>query len=131
MSIIPTSTGAAKAVGLVLPELKGKLDGYAVRVPTPDVSMVDLTVNLKKTATVEAINSAMSEAANGELKGVLSYATEPLVSIDYLGNPHSSIFDSLLTSVIGNQVKVVSWYDNEVGFSNRVIDLANFIGSEL
>ena len=130
MSMIPTSTGAAKAVGLVLPELKGKLDGYAVRVPTPDVSMVDLTVNVTKPASIEAINSAMSEAANGELKGVLGYATEPLVSIDYMGNPHSSIFDSLLTNVIGNQVKVVSWYDNEVGFSNRVIDLANYIGSQ-
>lgn len=131
MSMIPTSTGAAKAVGLVLPELKGKLDGYAVRVPTPDVSMVDLTVTLKKEATVDAINSAMSEAANGELKNVLAYETDPLVSIDFLGNPHLSIFDSLLTNVIGNQAKVVSWYDNEVGFSNRVIDLADYMGQKL
>jgi glyceraldehyde-3-phosphate dehydrogenase type I len=131
MSIIPTSTGAAKAVGLVLPELAGKLDGYAVRVPTPDVSMVDLSVTLKKAATKEEINAAMKEAANGPLKGVLAFEEDPLVSIDFLGNPHSSIFDSLLTNVIGNQAKIVTWYDNEVGFSNRVIDLANFIGSKL
>jgi glyceraldehyde-3-phosphate dehydrogenase type I len=130
MSIIPTSTGAAKAVGLVLPELAGKLDGYAVRVPTPDVSMVDLTVNLTKAASVEEINSAMKEAANTSLKGVLAFEDEPLVSVDFLGNPNSSIFDSLLTSVIGNQAKIVTWYDNEVGFSNRVIDLANFVGSK-
>ena len=131
MSIIPTSTGAAKAVGLVLPELAGKLDGYAVRVPTPDVSMVDLSVTLKKAATKEEINSAMKEAANGQMKGVLAYTDEPLVSIDFLGNPNSSIFDSLLTNVIGNQAKIVTWYDNEVGFSNRVIDLANYMGSKL
>lgn len=131
MSMIPTTTGAAKAVGLVLPDLAGKLDGYAVRVPTPDVSMVDLTVNLKKTATKEQINKAMQEAANGYLKGVLGYEEEPLVSIDFLGNPHSSIFDAGLTNVIGNQVKVVTWYDNEVGFSNRVVDLANHIASKL
>jgi glyceraldehyde-3-phosphate dehydrogenase type I len=131
MSIIPTSTGAAKAVGLVLPELAGKLDGYAVRVPTPDVSMVDLSVTLKKAATKEEINAAMKEAANGALKGVLAFEEDPLVSIDFLGNPNSSIFDSLLTNVIGNQAKIVTWYDNEVGFSNRVIDLANFIGGKL
>lgn len=130
MSIIPTSTGAAKAVGLVLPELKGKLDGYAVRVPTPDVSMVDLTVNLKKAVTKEEINNAMKEAANGSLKNVLAYEEDPLVSVDFLGNPHSSIFDSLLTNVIGKQAKIVTWYDNEVGFSNRVIDLANFVASK-
>ena len=131
MSIIPTSTGAAKAVGLVLPELAGKLDGYAVRVPTPDVSMVDLAVTLKTKATAEEINSAMKEAANSSLKGVLAYEEEELVSVDFLGNPHSSIFDSKLTNVIGNQAKIVTWYDNEVGFSNRVIDLAEFIGSKL
>lgn len=131
MSMIPTTTGAAKAVGLVLPELKGKLDGYAVRVPTPDVSMVDLTVTLKKAATKEEINNAIKEAAKGPLKGVLSYEDDPLVSIDFLGNPHSSIFDTELTNVIGNQAKVVTWYDNEVGFSNRVIDLANHIASKL
>lgn len=130
MSMIPTSTGAAKAVGLVLPELAGKLDGYAVRVPTPDVSMVDLSVTLKKAATKEEINMAMKEAANSTLKGVLGYEDEPLVSVDYMGNPNSSIFDSLLTNVIGNQAKIVTWYDNEVGFSNRVIDLANYIGSK-
>lgn len=131
LSMIPTSTGAAKAVGLVLPELAGKLDGYAIRVPTPDVSVVDLTVTLKKAATKEEIQAAMKEAANGELKGVLAYEDEPLVSIDFLGNPHSSIFDADLTNVIGNQAKIVSWYDNEVGFSNRVIDLANLMGSKL
>jgi glyceraldehyde 3-phosphate dehydrogenase len=131
MSMIPTTTGAAKAVGLVMPELKGKLDGYAVRVPTPDVSMVDLTATLKRAVTKEEIDAAMKEAANGQLKGVLGYADEPLVSIDYLGNPHSSIYDSTLTNVMGNEVKLVSWYDNEVGFSNRVCDLASFIGSKL
>lgn len=131
MNIIPTSTGAAKAVGLVLPALKGKLDGYAVRVPTPNVSMVDLTVNLKKAATAETINAAMKEASQGELKGILGYTDEPLVSSDFMGDSHSSIFDSQLTNVIGNQAKIVTWYDNEVGFSNRVIDLANFIGEKL
>ena len=131
MSMIPTTTGAAKAVGLVLPDLKGKLDGYAVRVPTPDVSMVDLTVVLKKTATKEEINNAMKEAAEGHLKGVLGFEEEPLVSVDFLGNPNSSIFDAGLTNVIGQQVKIVTWYDNEVGFSNRVVDLANHIASSL
>jgi glyceraldehyde 3-phosphate dehydrogenase len=130
MSIIPTTTGAAKAVGLVLPDLAGKLDGYAVRVPTPDVSMVDLTVNLKTAATKEEINNAMKEASLGHLKGVLAYEENPLVSIDFLGNPHSSIFDPDLTNVIGKQAKIVTWYDNEVGFSNRVIDLANHIASK-
>ncbi len=131
MSIIPTSTGAAKAVGMVLPKLAGKLDGYAVRVPTPDVSMVDLTVTLTKAATKEEINNAMKEASQKTLKGVLGYEEAPLVSIDFMGNPDSSIFDPALTNVIGNQAKVVSWYDNEVGFSNRVIDLANYMGSKL
>lgn len=131
MNIVPTTTGAAKAVGLVLPNLAGKLDGYAVRVPTPDVSMVDLTVNLKKAATAEEINAAMKEAAEGELKGVLEYETEPLVSVDFMGNPNSSIFDSLLTNVIDKQAKIVTWYDNEVGFSNRVLDLANHMAEKL
>lgn len=131
MSMIPTSTGAAKAVGLVLPELKGKLDGYAVRVPTPDVSMVDLSVTLKRAASADEINNAMKEAAAGPLKGVLGYEEEELVSVDFLGNTNSSIFDSKLTNVIGNQAKIVTWYDNEVGFSNRVVDLADFIGSKL
>lgn len=131
MSMIPTTTGAAKAVGLVLPQLAGKLDGYAVRVPTPDVSMVDLTVTLKKEVTKEEINSAIVEASNGDLKDVLSFENDPLVSIDFLGNPHSSIFDMGLTNVIGKQAKIVTWYDNEVGFSNRVIDLTNHIASKL
>jgi glyceraldehyde 3-phosphate dehydrogenase len=131
MSMIPTSTGAAKALGEVIPEMKGKLDGYAVRVPTPDVSMIDLTVNLEKSVTKEDINQAMKKAAESHLKGVLAYTEEELVSVDYMGNTNSSIFDSKLTNVIGNTAKVVSWYDNEVGFSNRVIDLANFIGQKL
>lgn len=131
MSMIPTTTGAAKAVGLVLPQLAGKLDGYAVRVPTPDVSMVDLTVILKKEVTKEEINAAIVEASNGELKDVLAFENDPLVSIDFLGNPNSSIFDMGLTNVIGKQAKIVTWYDNEVGFSNRVVDLTNHIASEL
>lgn len=125
VSIIPTSTGAAKAVGLVIPELKGKLDGLSMRVPTPDGSVVDLTVELEKTVTKEEINAAMKEAAQGPMKGILEYTEDPIVSCDILGNPHSSIFDSKLTMVIeGNMVKVVSWYDNENGYSNRVCDLA-------
>lgn len=125
VSIIPTSTGAAKAIGLVIPELTGKLDGMSMRVPTPDGSVVDLTVALKKTVTVEEINTAMKEAAEGPMKGVLEFATDPLVSVDIIDNPHSSIFDSLLTQVIsGNMVKVVSWYDNEFGYSQRLAGLA-------
>lgn len=131
MSMIPTSTGAAKALGEVLPAMKGRLDGYAVRVPTPDVSMVDLTVVLEKTATKADINAAMKEASETYLKGVLGYTEEELVSQDFMGSPESSFFDSKLTNVIGNTAKVVSWYDNEVGFSNRVIDLASYIGSKL
>ncbi len=131
LSMIPTSTGAAKALGEVIPEMKGKLDGYAVRVPTPDVSMVDLTVVLEKKATKEEINAAMKKASEGNLKGFLGYTEEELVSMDFLGATESSIFDSKLTNVIGNTAKVVSWYDNEVGFSNRVLDLANFIGQKL
>lgn len=125
VSIIPTSTGAAKAVGLVIPELKGKLDGLSMRIPTPDGSVVDLTVELEKTVTKEEINAAMKEAAQGPMKGILEYTEDPIVSCDILGNPHSSIFDSKLTMVLeGNMVKVVSWYDNENGYSNRVCDLA-------
>jgi glyceraldehyde 3-phosphate dehydrogenase len=131
MSMIPTSTGAAKALGEVIPEMLGKLDGYAVRVPTPDVSMVDLTVNLEKKATKAEINEAMKKASLGSLKGILGYTEEELVSIDFMGATESSYFDSKLTNVIGNTAKIVSWYDNEVGFSNRVIDLANFIGQKL
>jgi glyceraldehyde-3-phosphate dehydrogenase type I len=132
VSMIPTSTGAAKALGEVLPSMKGKLDGYAVRVPTSDVSMVDLTVNLKTKTTKDEINKAMKEASESYLKNVLGYTDLELVSNDFKGNPNSSVFDSKLTNVInGNVVKVVSWYDNEVGFSNRVIDLAKFVGEKL
>ena len=124
MSIIPTTTGAAKAVGLVIPELKGRVDGYAMRVPTPDGSVVDLTCELEKDVTKEDINKAMKQAAEGTMKGILEYCDEPIVSTDIIGNTHSSIFDSLLTQVIdGRFVKVVSWYDNEFGYANRVVDL--------
>lgn len=124
VSMIPTSTGAAKAVGLVLPELKGKLTGYAVRVPTPNVSLVDLTVELGKAATKEEINAAMKAAAEGAMKGILRYTDEPLVSIDLNGEPASSTFDSQLTLVLdGTMVKIVSWYDNEWGYSNRCAEL--------
>jgi len=123
MSMIPTSTGAAKAIGEVLPELKGRLDGIAVRVPTPDGSVVDLVVETKKSTTREEINAAMKAAAEGPMKGILEYCTDPIVSIDVVGNPHSSVFDSLSTNVMGgNLVKVLSWYDNEWGFSQRVVD---------
>ncbi|RME93498.1 MAG: type I glyceraldehyde-3-phosphate dehydrogenase [Candidatus Hydrogenedentota bacterium] len=124
-SMIPTTTGAAKAVSLVLPELKGKLDGMAMRVPTPDVSIVDLVVETEKSVSKEDVNSALKEAAEGKLKGILDYCEEPLVSHDFIGNPHSSIVDALSTNVMeGNLVKVLSWYDNEWGYSNRVVDLA-------
>lgn len=122
-SIIPTSTGAAKAVGLVLPHLQGKLDGCAMRVPIPDGSLTDLTVLLTKEATVEEINTAMKQAADGPMKGILEYTEDPIVSIDIIGNPHSCIFDSLMTSANGTLVKVVGWYDNEAGYSSRVADL--------
>ncbi|MFA8343151.1 MAG: type I glyceraldehyde-3-phosphate dehydrogenase [Rhodothermaceae bacterium] len=123
VSMIPTTTGAAKAVGLVIPELKGKLDGYAVRVPTPDGSLTDLTVELAKDVTAEEINAAMKAAAEGDMKGVLEFTDEPIVSCDIIHNSHSSIFDSLLTQANGNFVKIVSWYDNEWGYSCRVVDL--------
>ncbi|MBN1319485.1 MAG: type I glyceraldehyde-3-phosphate dehydrogenase [Thermoleophilia bacterium] len=123
LSIIPTSTGAAKAIGLVIPELKGKLDGFALRVPVPDGSVVDLVVTLEEEATAEEINAAMKTAAEGPLAGVLRYTDEPLVSSDIVGDPHSSVFDSSLTMVMGRQAKVVMWYDNEWGFSNRMVDL--------
>lgn len=124
LSIIPTSTGAAKAIGLVAPELEGKLDGFALRVPTPDGSVVDLTCELAGNVSKEAINNAMKEAAQGPMKGILQYCEDPIVSVDIIGNTHSSVFDSLLTQVIeGNLVKVVSWYDNEMGYSCRVVDL--------
>ena len=125
LSMIPTSTGAAKAIGLVLPELKGKLDGYAMRVPTADVSIVDLSVKLKKSTDVEGINGAMKAAAQGPLQGILQYCDEPLVSVDFLGNTHSSILDAPSTKVMdGNFAKVLSWYDNETGYATRVVDLA-------
>jgi glyceraldehyde-3-phosphate dehydrogenase type I len=132
VSMIPTTTGAAKAVGLVIPELAGKLDGYAIRVPTPNVSMVDLTATLNTPATVEEINAAFKEASEGSLHNILGYEVEPLVSVDYMGMRNSSCVDAALTSVMeGTTVKVVSWYDNEAGFSNRVIDLASYIGKSL
>jgi len=127
-NIIPTSTGAAKAVALVLPELKGKLNGFAIRVPSPNVSIVDLVAELKTKVTVEEVNNALKEAANGRLKGILGYSEEPLVSSDYNGNPASSTIDALSTMVLeGNMVKVVSWYDNEWGYSNRVVDLCQYV----
>ena len=130
-NIIPSTTGAAKAVALVLPELKGKLNGMAMRVPTPNVSVTDLVAELKVNVTVEEVNAALKEAAEGPLKGILAYSEEPLVSSDYKGNPHSSIIDALSTMVVeGNLVKVVSWYDNEWGYSNRVVDLAVYIASK-
>ncbi len=124
MSIIPTSTGAARAIALVLPELKGKMDGIAMRVPVPDGSVVDLVATLSRDAAVEEINAAMKAAAEGPLAGVLQYTEDPVVSTDVVGNPHSSVFDAQLTMVMGRQVKVVSWYDNEWGFSNRMVELA-------
>lgn len=125
VSMIPTSTGAARAVGLVLPELKGKLDGMAVRVPTPNVSLVDLTCNLKTEVKESEVNQALKHAADNELKGILQYVEEELVSIDFNGNPHSSAFDSSLTKVMGGKmVKVISWYDNEWGYSNRIAELS-------
>ncbi|MBT5955010.1 type I glyceraldehyde-3-phosphate dehydrogenase [bacterium] len=127
MSIIPTSTGAAKAVSLVIPELKGKLDGIAMRVPTPDGSVVDLVCEVEKGTTKEEVNALIKEAANGAMEGVVEYVDEPIVSCDVIGNPHSSVFDSLLTMVDGNMIKIVSWYDNEIGYSSRVVDLVSKI----
>ncbi len=124
LSMIPTSTGAAKAIGQVIPELKGKMNGIAVRVPTPDASMVDLVVQLKKDATVEEINAAMKKYADGPMKGILEYCEDPIVSVDIIGNPHSAIFDSLETMMVGKRmVKVLAWYDNEWGYSCRMVDL--------
>jgi len=127
VSIIPTTTGAAKAVGKVIPELKGQLDGFALRVPTPDGSITDLVAILKKEVTIEEVNAAMKEAADGPMKGIMEYSDEPLVSADIVGNSHSNVFDSLSTMVNGNMVKVVGWYDNEWGYSCRVVDLINKI----
>ena len=128
LSMIPTSTGAAKALQLVIPELKGKLDGYAMRVPTPNVSVVDLTVFTEKPATVQSVNAAFKAAADGPMKGILQYEEEELVSVDFRGNPHSSIVDSGYTRVVGtNCVQVLSWYDNEWGYSSRCRDLIKFL----
>ena len=130
-NMIPTSTGAAKAISLVLPELKGKLDGYAMRVPVPTGSATDLTVELAKEATAAEINAAMKAASLGDLKGYLSYTEDPIVSSDIVTDPSSCIFDSGLTKVIGNQVKIVGWYDNEWGYSNRLVDLIAHVGKTL
>lgn len=128
LSMIPTTTGAAKAVSLVLPELKGKLNGFAIRVPTPNVSVVDLVAELEREVTVEEVNGALRQAAQGALRGILDYTEEPLVSSDFNGNPHSSIVDALSTMVMeGSMVKVIAWYDNEWGYSNRVVDLAAYM----
>lgn len=128
VNVIPTTTGAARAIGLVIPELKGKIDGMATRVPVIDGSLVDLTCLLKKTVTVEEVNSAVRNAASGELKGILHYSTDPLVSTDVIGTSYSAVFDSLATIVTdGNLVKVLAWYDNEYGYSNRCVDLAYYL----
>jgi glyceraldehyde 3-phosphate dehydrogenase len=131
LNIVPTSTGAAKAIGLVLPELKGRLDGYALRVPVPTGSITDLTAEISKSVSVEDINAAYKAAAEGRLKGILKYYDAPIVSTDIVTDPHSSIFDSGLTKVIDNQAKVVSWYDNEWGYSNRLVDLVDLVGKSL
>lgn len=131
INIVPTSTGAAKAIALVLPELKGKLDGYALRVPTPTGSATDLTFEAGRETTVEEVNAIIKAAAEGPLKGVLSYSEDPIVSTDIVTNPASCIFDAPLTKVIGNQVKVVGWYDNEWGYSNRLVDLTKLMGASL
>jgi glyceraldehyde 3-phosphate dehydrogenase len=131
LSIIPTSTGAAKAIGLVMPDLKGKLDGYALRVPTPTGSATDLTFEAGRETSVEEVNALVKAAADGPLKGILKYTEDPIVSSDIVTDPHSCIFDSGLTKVIGNQVKVVGWYDNEWGYSNRLIDIVGLVGSSL
>ncbi|HEX2188017.1 MAG TPA: type I glyceraldehyde-3-phosphate dehydrogenase [Longimicrobiaceae bacterium] len=131
MSIIPTTTGAAKATALVIPEVKGKIDGVAMRVPTPDVSIVDLTAELEKEVTAEQVNDALRRAAEGPLKGILAFEEEELVSIDYTGHPASSIVDAASTNVLAGLVKVMAWYDNEWGYSNRCVDLARYIGKRL
>ena len=131
LNIVPTSTGAAKAIGLVMPELKGKLDGYALRVPIPTGSVTDLTVELSKAASAEEINAAFKAAAEGKLKGILKYYDAPIVSSDIVTDPHSSIFDSGLTKAIDTSAKIVSWYDNEWGYSNRLVDLVALVGKSL
>ena len=130
-SIVPTTTYATKALSLVIPELEGKLDGIAIRVPVPDGSLTDLTVILKKETSIEEINAAMRKAADGPMKGILEYTVDPIVSIDVIGNPHSCIFDSQLTAVNGNLVKIVGWYDNEAGYSNRLADLVGILAGNM
>ena len=131
LNVVPTSTGAAKAIGLVLPELKGKLDGFALRVPVPTGSATDLTVTLSRDTTADEVNAAMKAASEGALKGYLTYTEDPIVSTDIVTDPASCIFDSGLTKAIGNQVKVIGWYDNEWGYSNRLVDLVSLVGSRL
>jgi len=131
INIVPSSTGAAKAIGIVIPELKGKLDGFALRVPIPTGSITDLTLVSEKTVTVEEINAAYKKAAEGELKGILMYTEDPIVSSDIVGDPHSSIYDSGLVRVIDNTVKISSWYDNEWGYSNRLVELTALVASKL
>src|SRR4051794_24413181 len=131
MSIIPTTTGAAKATALVIPEVKGKIDGVAMRVPTPDVSIVDLVAETEREVTAQQVNDAFRAAAEGRMKGILGYEEEELVSVDFTGNPHSSIIDAPSTNIVGGLVKVMSWYDNEWGYSCRCVDLARFIGERL
>jgi glyceraldehyde 3-phosphate dehydrogenase (phosphorylating) len=131
LNVVPTSTGAAKAIGLVMPDLKGKLDGYALRVPVPTGSATDLTFEAGRETTVDEVNAIVKAASEGELKGYLKYSTDPIVSSDIVTDPASCIFDAPLTKVIGNQVKVVGWYDNEWGYSNRLVDLISFIGETL
>jgi glyceraldehyde 3-phosphate dehydrogenase len=131
INIVPTSTGAAKAISLVLPHLKGKLDGYALRVPIPTGSATDLTVTAGRETTAEEVNAAMKAAAEGPMKGILSYTEDPIVSSDIVTDPHSCIFDAGLTKVIGNQVKIVGWYDNEWGYSNRLVDITGLVASKL
>jgi len=131
INIVPTSTGAAKAIGLVLPELNGKLDGYSLRVPVPTGSITDLTVQASRPVTIDEINAAYQAAAEGPLKGILKYSTDPLVSSDITTDPHSSIYDAPLTKIIGDQVKLYAWYDNEWGYSNRLVDLAEYVAAKL
>jgi glyceraldehyde 3-phosphate dehydrogenase len=132
LSIIPTTTGAARATSLVIPEVKGLIDGIAIRVPTPDVSLTELTVEVERPTTVDAVNGAFKSASEGSLKGIVAYSTEELVSVDYIGNPHSCILDSLNTNVIDQTlVKVSGWYDNEWGYASRCVDLLRYIGGRL
>jgi glyceraldehyde 3-phosphate dehydrogenase len=131
INIVPTSTGAAKAIGLVLPELNGKLDGYSLRVPVPTGSITDLTVTSSRPVTIDEDNAAYKAAAEGPLKGILKYSTDPLVSSDIVSDPHSSIYDAPLTKIIGDQVKLYAWYDNEWGYSNRLVDITEYVGSKL